>query len=157
LAGEDEEIAQRFTEVFARKYNVYAGHVPTSVTKKNGSFVVSAKSRKGEEIEVKSDQLMIATGRVPNSDTLGLEKTGVKTDRRGFIEVDEYLETSAKGIFALGDAVGRYMFKHSANHEAQYAYNNIASEKKLQLTMRLCPTQSLLCRRWQAWDIPSRN
>jgi mycothione reductase len=139
LAGEDEEIAQRFTEVFARKYNVYAGHVPTSVTKKNGSFVVSAKSRKGEEIEVKSDQLMIATGRVPNSDTLGLEKTGVKTDRRGFIEVDEYLETSAKGIFALGDAVGRYMFKHSANHEAQYAYNNIASEKKVAVDYAAMP------------------
>jgi mycothione reductase len=139
LAGEDEEIAQRFTEVFARKYNVYAGHVPTSVTKKNDSFVVSAKSRKGEEIELKSDQLMIATGRVPNSDTLGLEKTGVRTNRRGFIEVDEYLETSAKGIFALGDAVGRYMFKHSANHEAQYAYNNIASEKKVAVDYAAIP------------------
>jgi mycothione reductase len=67
----------------------------------------------------------VAVGRVPNSDTLDLEKTGVKADRQGFITVDEYLETSVKGIFALGDAVGRYLFKHSANHEAQYAFNNI--------------------------------
>jgi dihydrolipoamide dehydrogenase len=67
----------------------------------------------------------VATGRVPNSDTLDLEKTGVRTDKNGFIAVDKYLEATAKGIFALGDAVGRYLLKHSANHEAQYAFNNI--------------------------------
>ena len=54
-----------------------------------------------------------------------LGKTGVKLDEKGFIMVDEYLETSVKGIFALGDVTGRYQFKHSANHEARYAYLNI--------------------------------
>lgn len=76
-------------------------------------------------ITIESDQLLIAVGRTPNSDLLDLDKTGVKVNEKGFISVDEYLETSIRGIYALGDAIGRYQFKHSANHEAQYAFQNI--------------------------------
>jgi dihydrolipoamide dehydrogenase len=54
-----------------------------------------------------------------------LEKTGVKINKKGFVITDRYLETNVKGIFALGDAIGRFLFKHSANHEAQYAYYNL--------------------------------
>jgi dihydrolipoamide dehydrogenase len=51
----------------------------------------------------------------------------VKVNDKGYIITDKYLETNVKGIFALGDIVGRYLFKHNANNEAQYAYNNIIS------------------------------
>ena len=132
VPSEDEEVAKKFTEIFSKKYNVYVGYNIESVSKdidnnNNGMFRISAtkKSSGNKKIEVESDQLLVATGRVPDSDMLDLEKTKVKTDERGFIVVNEYLETNIKGIFALGDAVGRYMFKHTANHEAQYAYNNI--------------------------------
>jgi dihydrolipoamide dehydrogenase len=54
-----------------------------------------------------------------------LEKTRVRVNKKGYIITDEYLETGVKGIFALGDAIGRYLFKHNANHEAQYAIHNI--------------------------------
>src|SRR5205823_14061075 len=67
----------------------------------------------------------MAAGRTPNSDRLDLEKTGVKINKKGYIITDRYLETNVKGIFALGDAIGRYLFKHSANYEAQYAFYNI--------------------------------
>jgi mycothione reductase len=53
------------------------------------------------------------------------QTSGVKTNKKGFIITDRYLETNVKGIFALGDAIGHYLFKHNANHEAQYAYHNI--------------------------------
>ena len=145
LANEDEEVAKRFTEVFSKRHGVYTGYNPTSVEKKGKDFVVSAKRKDGvgggggEKIRLESDQLLIATGRVPNSDTLDLEKTGVTTNDRGFIEVDEYLETNVKGIFSLGDAVGRYMFKHTANHEAQYAYNNLAGRKKVAVDYTAMP------------------
>lgn len=139
LVNEDEEVARRFTEVFAKKHNVYSGYSPTSVVKKDGNFVVSAKSKQGKDVKIESDQLLIAAGRAPNSDTLDLEKTGVRTDKAGFVEVDEYLETNVKGIFALGDAIGRYMFKHSANHEAQYAYNNLARQKKVAVDYTAMP------------------
>ena len=135
IPNEDEEISQKFTEVFSKKYNVYLGYNVESVTKEktngyenSGSeiFRITAKNGTSEKmLEVESDQLLVAVGRVPNTYNLDLVKTGVKLDEKGFIIVDEYLETNVKGIFALGDVVGRYQFKHSANHEAQYAYHNI--------------------------------
>ena len=72
--------------------------------------------------------MLIAAGRTPNSDTLDLEKTGVLTNDKGYITTDDFLETNVRGIFALGDVIGRYPFKHSANLEAQYAYHNILNQ-----------------------------
>jgi len=88
-------------------------------------FHVLVKDSSGKSAELLSDQLLIAIGRIPNSDTLDLDKTGVKINKKSFIITDRYLETTAKGIFALGDVAGRYLFKHNANHEVQYVYNNI--------------------------------
>ena len=129
---EDEEVANKFTEIFSKKYNIYLGYNTESASKDevgNGNdghlFRVTAKIASGKKIEIESDQLLIAAGRVPNSDRLDLGKTNARTDERGFIMVNSYLETNINGIFALCDAVGRYMFEHAANHEAQYAYNNI--------------------------------
>lgn len=128
---EDKEVSEVLTRIFSNRYNTYLGYSTESVRKEDGLFYVSAtKKSSGKKVEIESDQLLIATGRTPNSDTLDLERTGVKVDKRGFIEVDEYLETSKKGIFALGDAIGRYQFRHSANLEAQYAYNNILNYDK---------------------------
>jgi dihydrolipoamide dehydrogenase len=138
IPNEDEEISHKFTEIFSKKYNVYLGYNTESISKKKGEernddmyennnnvFHVEAKTPQGEILELDSDQLLIASGRIPNSDTLDLEKTGVKVNKKGYVITNRYLETNIEGIFALGDAIGRYLFKHSANHEAQYAYNNI--------------------------------
>jgi mycothione reductase len=125
LPNEDEEISQKFTTIFAKKYDVYTGYQTSEVFKKDGNFHLIAKNQEGKSIELVSDELLVAVGRIPNTDTLDLEKTGVKVNEKGYVVADEYLETTTKGIFALGDAVGKYQFKHSANHEAQYAYTNI--------------------------------
>src|ERR671910_3218910 len=132
IPDEDEEVSQKFTEIFFKKYNVYLGYEVKSVSKdmNNGGarFHVTATRKddaSGKTLDVVSDQLLVAAGRIPNSDTLDLHKTGVKVNDKGYIVTDKYLETNVKGIFALGDIVGRYLFKHNANNEAQYAYNNI--------------------------------
>lgn len=135
IPNEDEEISRKFTEVFAKKYNLYLGFETELVLSNNSSnndsnsndkrFHIIAKNKGGRKIELESDQLLVSVGRIPNTDLLNLEKTGVKKNEKGFVDVNEYLETTAKGIFALGDIVGRYQFKHNANLEAQYAYNNI--------------------------------
>ena len=130
IPGEDEEIAAKFTELFAKKYNLYLGYDTQSVKKNGLMFSVRARNSSGETIDLESDQLLVSVGRTPNSDTLNLAATGVEIDSGGYVIVDEHLETTTKGIFALGDAVGRYLFKHSANHEAQYAFNNIMHEDK---------------------------
>ena len=131
IPDEDEEISKKFTEIFSKKYNVYLGYDTTFVSKENNNnnnsskFHVIAKNASGKQIDLESDELLIAAGRIPNSDRLDLEKTGIKINKKGYIITDRYLETNVKGIFALGDAIGRYLFKHSANYEAQYAYYNI--------------------------------
>ncbi|AIC15067.1 dihydrolipoyl dehydrogenase family protein [Nitrososphaera viennensis] len=142
LPREDEEVSQKFTEIFSGRYNVHLGFDTQRVTRKdNDTVVVSAKSSKtGENIEIESDQLLLATGRVPNSDTLALDLAGVRVDKRGYIAVDEFLETSVKGVFALGDAVGKYPFRHGANLEAQYAFNNISRpDKKIPVNYTAMP------------------
>ena len=131
LPKEDEEISKKFTEVFSKKYNLYLDCTPDLVTNKSSNFVVSLRgsdSNKYQEIE--SDKLLIAAGRMPNSDSLDLSKTGVKISDDGYIKVDGTLATNVDGIFALGDIIGRHQFRHSANLEAQYAFYNILNNKK---------------------------
>ena len=130
LPNEDEAISKKITDIFSTKYNVYTDYQTSQVRKEDSVFHVVAKDSSGKSIDLESDQLLVATGRTPNTDTLDLEKTGVKINGKGYIVTDEFLETTTKGIFALGDAVGRYLFKHSANHEVQYAYTNLVHGHK---------------------------
>jgi mycothione reductase len=118
IPNEDEGVSRKFTEIFAKKYNVYLDCETEFVSdsevadgynnSNNHKFHVLAK-HSGKSIEIISDQLLVAAGRIPNSDTLDLEKTGVKTNKKGFIITDRYLETNVKEIFALGDVIGRYL------------------------------------------------
>ena len=126
LRREDEEIAAKFTEVFGRHHVVLTNALPVGVRRDSGLVAVTVEDRDtGARSLVSGDTLLVATGRVPNTDILNLESTGVRVNDRGFVQVDDFLETDVKGIFALGDVVGRYLYKHNANHEAQYAYWNM--------------------------------
>ena len=145
IPNEDIDISTKFTKIFSKKYNVYLGYnaeevyYDSKVEKNNNNsndsdqqkiINIVVKNKFGDSIKLQSDLLLIATGRKPNSDLLNIEKYGIKINEKGFILVDEYLETNIEGIFALGDAVGKYQFKHNANNEAQYAYNNIVYPDK---------------------------
>ena len=124
LRDEDEEVANRFTQVFQRKHKILLNSQASRVYRDGGDIVLEVISD-GETRNVIADVLLVAAGRVPNSDLLSVADTGVETDARGFIKTDEYLQTVAPGIWALGDIVGRYLLKHSANLEASYAAHNI--------------------------------
>jgi dihydrolipoamide dehydrogenase len=84
----------------------------------------------GETRSFKGSEIMVAAGRRSNADLLKPERTGVQLDRRGYIVVNEYLETSKARIWALGDALGKHMFKHVSNYEAGVAWNNFAYDHK---------------------------
>ncbi|MFW6081781.1 MAG: FAD-dependent oxidoreductase, partial [Desulfosalsimonas sp.] len=84
----------------------------------------------GKQETITAEKLLVAAGRMSNADRLAVEKTGVETDQRGFIKVDEYLETSKKGIWAFGDANGTAMFTHVANAEASTAWSNAMGGEK---------------------------
>ena len=141
VPNEDEEIAKEFTNVFSEKYSVLTGSEPVKVSREGATLKVVVKRVKdGSSRTLSSDQLLVAVGRIPNSDTLDLGKTGVKTDARGFVVTDDYLETNVKGIFALGDAVGHYLFRHSANLEAEYDFNNLLdTENKIAVDYSAMP------------------
>lgn len=74
------------------------------------------------------DRVLIATGRRPSSENIGLDTTGVKTDERGFVQVDHQRRTGEPNIFAVGDVVGEPMLAHKATHEARVAIEAIAGE-----------------------------
>ena len=80
LPDEDEEISKKFTEIFSKKYNVYLGYKTTFVSKENNNnnntskFHVIAKNASGKQIQLDSDEILIAAGRIPNSDRLNLKK-----------------------------------------------------------------------------------
>lgn len=131
LKNEDIEISKAFTEIAGKKYNLNLSTQILDASYKNKKYSVNIKDARGKSKAIVSDQLLVATGRVPNTDILKAEKTGVKVNKYGYIEVNRYLETSQKNIWAIGDIAGKYMFKHSANLEAEYVYHNaFASENK---------------------------
>jgi mycothione reductase len=84
----------------------------------------------GERKTITAEELLIAAGRGPNTDILHPERAGIKTDEKGWIVVNEYLETSQPNIWAFGDADGVYPFKHKANYEAELVYYNASVKKE---------------------------
>jgi dihydrolipoamide dehydrogenase len=89
-----------------------------------GVAVVTKDTNTGKRREFAAQRIMMAVGRISNADILKVENTGVETDKKGFIKVNEYLETNRKGIFAIGDANGQQMFRHMANREAETVAQN---------------------------------
>ena len=122
---EDEEISKKFTELFGKQLDLRLNFPFAKVEKKGKKIVVYDKD--GNAVE--GTHLLVATGRKPNTDILAVEKTGVKTDEHGYIECNEYMETNVEGIWALGDIAGKYLFKHSANLEAEYVTHNMLNQK----------------------------
>jgi len=101
--------------------------------------IVCIERTKKERFVVEADEVLIATGRASNSDILHPERAGIKTDRNGWIEVNEYLQTSVDGIWALGDCTGKYQFKHVANYEAMVVFYNLVSEQKVRADYHAVP------------------
>ena len=124
LREEDQQVSQRFTEVYERKFNMLLSAQVSRVSR-NGDGLTLDVSVDGRMEEVAADAVLFATGRVPNTDLLEVANTGVEVDDKGFVKTDEFLETAVLGIWALGDIVGKYLLKHSANLEAAHVENNI--------------------------------
>ena len=140
LAREDGAVARRFTEVVGRLHTVLTETAVTQVRRDGDQVEVTVEGiQSGEKRTLNGDVLLVATGRTPNSDLLNLEATGVRTDDQGHIGVNEYMETNVKGIYALGDIVGRYLYKHNANHEAQYVYWNMIVGKRVPIDYTAMP------------------
>ena len=91
----------------------------------DGGVRVHTVGSEGERERLEAEGLLIATGRAPNGDTLDLARGGIEVDDDGLIVVDDYLRTSAAGVFALGDACSREQLKHVANKDARVVRHNL--------------------------------
>jgi len=109
------------------------------IEKKGDRLLVKAKTKGGEDKEYDVETIFIAAGRKSNADLLKVEKTGVNVDKRGYIIVDEEYMTSKKNIIAFGDAIGRKMFKHVANAEAQVVWQKYSHGHSHQMNYDLVP------------------
>lgn len=130
LRREDSQVAEEFQKVFSKLYNVHLGAVPIKVDYRNGMFTITFKHQNGSTSQMMADSLLIATGIVPNTDNLGLENTDIKLTSEGFIKVDDRLRAGVEGVWALGDCVGNYLFRHSVNFEGEYLMRTIFTENK---------------------------
>jgi mycothione reductase len=124
LRHEDLEIAERFTEVAKQKWDVRLQRKTTRAEKTATGVKLHLEGPNGEET-VEAQQLLIATGREPNSDLLQVQNAGLDTHPDGRVKVDARQRTSQPHILALGDISSDYQLKHVANHEAKVVQHNL--------------------------------
>ena len=122
LDREDSEISEWFSREFCAKHRVLFNTEAEELSKNGGDIQIRLRGR-GETIS--ADQLLFATGRRPNTDILDIPATGVELDEKGFIKVNEHLETNVEGVWALGDIVGIMTLKHVAVRQAKGVIRNV--------------------------------
>jgi len=110
-------------------FEFYLSHKVTSAVNKGKSVIVTADNAKGEKVEFKGDYCLVSVGRKPYTANLDLEKVGIKTTPKGQIEVNEKLETSVAGIYAIGDVVRGAMLAHKAEDEGTFVAETLAGQK----------------------------
>jgi pyruvate/2-oxoglutarate dehydrogenase complex dihydrolipoamide dehydrogenase (E3) component len=139
LAREDADVA---TELQKSLESEGLGFVlrarTTRVEQRNGQIALTVQTENGIQM-VTGSHLLVATGRRPNSDDLGLENTGVRTDAHGFIRVNNRLETDVPGIWALGDVKGGPAFTHISFNDYQIVHANLIEGRSLTTDHRYVP------------------
>jgi len=135
LTPVDPDVATRFMRLMgARRVDVHLGVRAEEVSRDGDLLLV----RFAGGIELRAEQVLVATGRRPNTEDLGLETAGVASER-GAITVDEHLRTTAEGIYAIGDATGISMLAHTASYQGEVAVTNALGEKRISADYRAIP------------------
>jgi len=141
ISDEEPEISALAKRVMSKYMNILTSLEVLEVARdRDGKKVITAKERgSGKEVVVAAEEILVATGRGPNTDILHPERGGIKTDSNGWIEVNDYLETSQKDIWAFGDANGKYLFKHVANYESLVVFYNAVLKKNVKVDYHAVP------------------
>lgn len=141
LPGEEEEISAVVKNDMSKQMDVLTNHEVVEVAEDEDKRkkVTAINKESGEEIIVGSQEVLVAAGRASNSDILNPQKGGIETDENGWIKVNEYLETSQSNVWALGDALGKHLFKHVANYESQIVYYNAVRDRQVKVDYHAVP------------------
>jgi dihydrolipoamide dehydrogenase len=140
VLSEEAEISALLKQELSQRMTIYTNTQAEEVKSEDGSIAVLVRdSANGGQNKISAHSIMIATGRKSNADLLKVESTGVALDSRGFIKVNQYLETTKKNIWAAGDAIGKHMFTHVSNREAIIVSDNMMHDIKLKMDYSAIP------------------
>jgi dihydrolipoamide dehydrogenase len=136
---EDEDVCEEVSRIFHQENIETIFNAETyKITGENGEITLHYTTP-DNALTITGSHLLVAVGRAPASNHLGLEEIGVKISEKGFVEVNEYFETSVKNIYALGDVAGSPPFTHMAFHDASLAFKYIYENKSQSNKDRLAP------------------
>jgi pyruvate/2-oxoglutarate dehydrogenase complex dihydrolipoamide dehydrogenase (E3) component len=140
LSREDNDVADAVADILREDgVEVLLNTSPVRVGRgENGSIQFVVRGPEGERM-LAGSHLLVAAGRIPNSDWLNLEATGVQTDKHGFIQVNDHLETNVPGIYALGDIKGGPAFTHISYDDFRILRANLIEHGHATITNRLVP------------------
>ncbi len=137
---EEPEISALLEKEMGRRMSIVTHTEALEAHSKNGLIKILSKNlSSGKTLEFSAVNVMVAAGRLSNADLLQVKKAGIKTDTGGFIQVNDYFETSTENIWAIGDAIGKKMFRHSANREAEIVWHNSMHGEKGKMDFNTIP------------------
>jgi pyruvate/2-oxoglutarate dehydrogenase complex dihydrolipoamide dehydrogenase (E3) component len=137
VAREDDDISAGIKEILENEGIRFHLATKCSGLAKRGSEIVAQLDGPASRCEVVGTDLLLAIGRKPNTDDLGLEAAGVKLDPRGYVVTDEYLCTSVPHIWALGDCNGRGAFTHTSFNDYEIVAANVLDHEHRRVTERI--------------------
>ncbi len=126
LRQEDDDIRERFTASLCRRFDVRLNTRVLAARRDGAEVVLDVQGDEGGRTELRADELLVATGRIPNGDRLEVAAGGIATDRAGYVVTDDQRRTTAEGVWALGDVTNPVQLKHAANHEARVVRHNLS-------------------------------
>jgi pyruvate/2-oxoglutarate dehydrogenase complex dihydrolipoamide dehydrogenase (E3) component len=137
ISHEDADVSEAVRDILEREgINIRTSAECISFAKGNPGVRVGVSCTEGEP-EVMGSDVLLAVGRRPNTDDLGLERAGVATDSRGYIVVDDYLQTNVPGIWAIGDCNGRGAFTHTAYNDFEIVAANLLDGENRRVSDRV--------------------
>jgi dihydrolipoamide dehydrogenase len=140
IPEEEPEVSALSKRELQKHVTVLTNHeVRKAETMPEGKKLIAVNRFNEKVTEIVAEEVLVAVGRVPNTDILHPEKAGIKTDAQGFIVADEYMQTSQPNIWVLGDADGKFLFKHVANYEARIVYFNAVLNNKIKADYHAVP------------------
>jgi pyruvate/2-oxoglutarate dehydrogenase complex dihydrolipoamide dehydrogenase (E3) component len=137
LGREDDDIAQEIRAILEREGVEIRTAAKCIALKKSGDRISVRLSCESGPRTVRGTHLLLAVGRRPNTQDLGLQEGGIEADERGFIEVDDELRTSAEGVWALGEANGRGAFTHTSYNDYEIVAANLFDGERRRVSDRI--------------------
>jgi pyruvate/2-oxoglutarate dehydrogenase complex dihydrolipoamide dehydrogenase (E3) component len=142
IGREDDEVSAEIQKILEGEGIVFRLNAKCVAVARHGEGVTVQMSCEEEPREIVGSHLLLAVGRLPNTHDLGLAEAGVATDARGYITVDDQLQTNVPGIWALGDANGRGAFTHTSYNDYEIIAANLLDGDKRRVSDRI-PTYAL--------------